>query len=76
MLEFGIPIPFEYVENEEVMRKTRSMFRVNTDIPGAIETVHPNKFLPSKLSYDFPIKCLTVFVSQVCDRWRTSVTLQ
>ena len=49
MLEFGIPIPFEFVADEEVMRKTRSMFRVNTDIPGAIETVHPNKFLPSKL---------------------------
>ena len=48
MLEFGIPIPFEYVGDEEVMRKTRSMFRVNTDIPGSIETVHPNKFLPSK----------------------------
>lgn len=23
------------------------MFRVNTDIPGAIEVVHPNKFLPN-----------------------------
>ena len=23
------------------------MFRVNTDIPGAMEVVHPNKFLPS-----------------------------
>ena len=23
------------------------MFRVNTDIPGAIELVHPNKFLPN-----------------------------
>ena len=23
------------------------MFRVNTDIPGAMEVVHPNKFLPN-----------------------------
>ena len=23
------------------------MYRVNTDIPGAIELVHPNKFLPN-----------------------------
>ena len=48
MLEFGIPIPFEYVSNEETMKQVRSMYRVNTDIPGAIELVHPNKFLPSK----------------------------
>ncbi len=30
------------------MKKLRSMYRVNTDIPGALELVHPNKFLPSK----------------------------
>ena len=24
------------------------MYRVNTDIPGALELVHPNKFLASK----------------------------
>ena len=29
------------------MTKVRSMFRVNSDIPGAIELVHPNKFLPN-----------------------------
>ena len=50
VLEFGIPIPFEYVSNEETMKQVRSMYRVNTDIPGAIELVHPNKFLPSKSS--------------------------
>ena len=50
MLEFGVPIPFEFVEDEENMKKVRSMFRVNTDIPGAMEVVHPNKFLPSKSS--------------------------
>ena len=29
------------------MKRTRSYFRVNTDIPGSIEVVHPNKFLPN-----------------------------
>lgn len=47
MLEFGVPIPFEFVSDQEKMTKVRSMFRVNTDIPGAIELVHPNKFLPN-----------------------------
>ena len=47
MLEFGIPIPFEFVADEDNMTKVRSMYRVNTDIPGAIELVHPNKFLPN-----------------------------
>ena len=47
VLEFGVPIPFEFVENEETMTRVRSMYRVNTDIPGAIEVVHPNKFLPN-----------------------------
>ena len=31
----------------EDMKKVRSMYRVNTDIPGALELVHPNKFLPN-----------------------------
>ena len=48
VLEFGVPIPHEVLENDEDMRMIRSMMRVNTDIPGAMETVHPNKFLPSK----------------------------
>ena len=30
------------------MKRIRSMFRVNTDIPGVLELVHPNKLLPSK----------------------------
>ena len=42
-----MPIPFEFVSDQEKMTKVRSMFRVNTDIPGAIEVVHPNKFLPN-----------------------------
>lgn len=47
VLEFGIPIPFEFINDDDSMKKVRSMFRVNTDIPGAIELVHPNKFLPN-----------------------------
>lgn len=47
VLDFGIPIPFEYVNDEGLMKRTRSYFRVNTDIPGSIEVVHPNKFLPN-----------------------------
>jgi len=47
VLEFGIPIPHEMLANEDQMREVRSMFRVNTDIPGAMEVVHPNKFLPN-----------------------------
>ena len=47
MLEFGVPIPFEFVSDVEDMKKVRSMYRVNTDIPGALELVHPNKFLPN-----------------------------
>jgi len=47
VLEFGIPIPYEFVSDEESMTRVSSMFRVNPDIPGAIETVHPNKFLPN-----------------------------
>ena len=50
VLEFGVPIPFEFVADDEKMTKVRSMYRVNTDIPGAIELVHPNKFLPSKFN--------------------------
>jgi hypothetical protein len=48
VLEFGVPIPYDYITDEETMKKTRAMYRVNFDIPGAIERVHPNKFLPSK----------------------------
>ena len=51
VLEFGTPIPFETLEDEDSMTRIRSMFRVNTDIPGALELVHPNKFLPSKFSH-------------------------
>ena len=29
------------------MKQIRSMFRFNPDMPGALELVHPNKFLPN-----------------------------
>lgn len=45
MLEFGTPIPFEYLADDDLMKRTRSYFRVNTDMPGSLELVHPNKFL-------------------------------
>jgi hypothetical protein len=50
VLEFGTPIPFEYLADDDLMKRTRSYFRVNSDMPGALELVHPNKFLASKKS--------------------------
>jgi hypothetical protein len=49
VLEFGVPIPYEFINNEPVMKQLRGLFRYNPDMPGAIELVNPNKFLPSKL---------------------------
>jgi hypothetical protein len=48
VLEFGIPIPWEVLNNEPMMKTFRAMARFNPDMPGSIELVHPNKFLPSK----------------------------
>jgi hypothetical protein len=48
VLEFGTPIPFDFLADEETMKFARGMFRVNQDIPGSLELVHPNKFLASK----------------------------
>ena len=59
VLEFGVPIPHELLANEDSMKKIRAMYRANTDIPGSMEVVHPNKFLPSKLLTAF---VLTIFV--------------
>jgi hypothetical protein len=47
VLDFGIPIPTKYLANEWGMKKVRSMVSFNPDMPGAIELVHPNKFLPN-----------------------------
>ena len=47
VLDFGVPIPHNFLENKENMKNLRGMWKFNQDIPGAIETVHPNKFLPN-----------------------------
>lgn len=47
VLEFGVPIPHQFLAEESNMKTLRSMMRFNPDIPGAIELVHPNKFLPN-----------------------------
>lgn len=47
VLDFGIPIPHEFLANEELMKSLRLWSRFNPDMPGAIELVHPNKFLPN-----------------------------
>ena len=47
VLEFGVPIPYETINDPVIMKKIRTMARFNPDMPGAIELVHPNKFLPS-----------------------------
>lgn len=47
VLDFGIPIPVKFLADQSNMKTIRSMMRFNPDIPGAIELVHPNKFLPN-----------------------------
>ncbi len=46
-MEFGIPIPYETINDPDTMKTIRYMARFNPDMPGAIEQVHPNKFLPN-----------------------------
>lgn len=55
VLEFGIPIPWEVINDEVTMKTIRSLARFNPDMPGSIELVHPNKFLPSNVKHAF--KC-------------------
>jgi len=45
VLDFGIPIPHEFLGNPVHMKTVRSLVRFNNDMPGAIEHVHPNKFI-------------------------------
>lgn len=47
VLDFGIPIPHQFLADEPTMKTVRSMMRFNPDMPGALELVHPNKFLPN-----------------------------
>lgn len=45
VLQFGIPIPYDILEDKLVMSDLRLNVTFNQDIPGAIENVHPNKFI-------------------------------
>lgn len=45
VLDFGIPIPHEHLKDEVVMYDMRNFYMFNPDMPGAIENVHPNKFI-------------------------------
>ena len=45
LLQFGIPIPYDDIEDKTVMRDLRLSFKINLDMPGAMENVHPNKFI-------------------------------
>lgn len=45
VLQFGIPIPHDLIEDKIVMRDIRLNTTFNQDMPGAIENVHPNKFI-------------------------------
>ena len=45
VLDFGIPIPQQLLMNETTMYHVRNSFVFNPDMPGAIENVHPNKFI-------------------------------
>jgi hypothetical protein len=47
VLDFGIPIPHRYLSDPVNMKRIRTWSRFNPDMPGAIELVHPNKFLPN-----------------------------
>ena len=64
VLEFGIPIPFETINNEDTMKRFRQVFRYNPDMPGAIELVHPNKFLPSNYNKYFNNLCFRLETSR------------
>ena len=43
-----MPIPWDILNDEPTMKTIRGLARFNPDMPGSIEQVHPNKFLPSK----------------------------
>ncbi|CAI2374294.1 unnamed protein product [Moneuplotes crassus] len=45
VLQFGIPIPHDLLDDKLVMSDIRLHTTFNQDMPGAIENVHPNKFI-------------------------------
>lgn len=40
-------IPYNILTNDKRMNKIREMFELNISMPGAIELVHPNRFVPN-----------------------------
>ena len=48
VMQYGVPIPHEILRDEKRMTYFRDQFVFNPDMPGAIENVHPNKFIASK----------------------------
>lgn len=47
VLQFGVPIPHDYLADKLIMSDLRLWYTPNQDMPGAIENVHPNKFISS-----------------------------
>lgn len=45
LLQFGVPIPYEHFNDKQLMSDLRLNYIPNADMPGAIENVHPNKFI-------------------------------
>ena len=45
VLQFGVPIPHDHLENKLLMMDLRLNYTPNQDMPGSIENVHPNKFI-------------------------------
>lgn len=45
VLDFGIPIPHQFISSDWAMKEVRRMARFNQDMPGGLELVHPNKFI-------------------------------
>lgn len=46
VLEHGLPIPLEVLNNEILMDEIRFYYRYNIELPSNIEDVHPLKFIP------------------------------
>jgi hypothetical protein len=49
VFQYGVPIPIEHLNDNDMMSKIRYCVRYNCDLPGNIEDVHPNKFIASNL---------------------------
>lgn len=59
VFNYGIPIPREIIHNDQLMNIIRKSYMYNSDIPGNIEDIHPNKFLAS------------IYVIKIYDRLRS-----